>query len=108
MFRPAPAAAPPVPPPPAPHAALAPHAATVGGSQQGVASYLSIAAGTCANNAAPMGAVLTVTNAAGVSITCKVVSRGPFVAGRVVDLAESTFAHLGSLSQGLVGVTVTW
>jgi rare lipoprotein A len=73
-----------------------------------VASYLAIAPGTCANNAAPMGTVITVTNGTGVSIQCRVVSRGPFVTGRVVDLAEATFSHLGSLSRGLVSVTVTW
>jgi rare lipoprotein A len=77
-------------------------------SERGVASWLSIAAGTCAENAAPMGAMLTVTNAAGVSITCKVVSRGPFVSGRVIDLAASTFSQLGPLTQGLISVTVTW
>jgi rare lipoprotein A len=73
-----------------------------------VASWLDIAPGTCANNDAPMGAIITVTNAAGISVTCKVVSRGPFVVGRVVDLARSTFAKLGPVSQGLVGVSVTW
>jgi len=73
-----------------------------------MASWLdTIPAGTCANNTAPMGATITVTNLLGVSVTCKVVSRGPFVAGRVVDLAKSTFALLGSLGQGLVTVTVT-
>jgi rare lipoprotein A len=55
-----------------------------------------------------MGSVITVTNGAGVSVTCKVVSRGPFVTGRVVDLARSTFAALGPVSKGLVTVTVSW
>jgi rare lipoprotein A len=55
-----------------------------------------------------MGSVIKVTNAGGVSVTCKVVSRGPFVTGRVVDLAKSTFAQLGPVTQGLVGVAVTW
>ncbi len=78
-------------------------------AKQGVASWLdTIPAGTCANNDAPMGSTIKVTNAAGVSVTCKVVSTGPFVAGRVVDLAKSTFAQLGPVSQGLVGVAVSW
>jgi rare lipoprotein A (peptidoglycan hydrolase) len=84
------------------------HGATTSRSTQGVASWLDIAAGTCANNDAPMGTILTVTNAAGISVTCKVVSRGPFGLGRVVDLARTTFARLGPVSQGLVGVSVTW
>jgi rare lipoprotein A (peptidoglycan hydrolase) len=55
-----------------------------------------------------MGSLISVSNASGVTVTCTVVSRGPFVAGRIVDLAEPTFAHLGSVSRGLVTVTVTW
>ncbi len=125
-FRPpaAPAArAPTAPTPPAGRGAPAPppavplvrpptpppvHATGGRGAQQGIASWLDIAAGTCANNAAPMGTVITVTSSTGVSIQCKVVSRGPFGPNRVVDLAATTFARLGSLSQGLVSVTVTW
>jgi hypothetical protein len=102
--RPAPRVLVPVPPVVVPHVTSAAQAV-----QGGVASWLNtIPTGTCANNGAPMGAVITVTNAVGASITCKVVSRGPFVAGRVVDIAESTFAQLGSVSRGLVGVTVSW
>jgi rare lipoprotein A (peptidoglycan hydrolase) len=82
--------------------------APAGRSTQGVASWLDISAGTCANNDAPMGTVITVTNSLGVSVTCKVVSRGPFVSGRIVDLARSNFAALGSVSRGLVTVAVTW
>jgi rare lipoprotein A (peptidoglycan hydrolase) len=82
--------------------------APAGRSNQGVASWLDISAGTCANNDAPMGTVITVTNSLGVSVTCKVVSRGPFVSGRIVDLARSNFAALGSVSRGLVTVAVTW
>ena len=92
----------------APPAVRAARPAGTGWAQAGVASWLDIAAGTCANNAAPMGAVITVTNAIGISVTCKVVSTGPFVAGRVVDLSRTTFAALGSVSSGLVSVTVTW
>ena len=82
--------------------------APAGRATQGVASWLDIAAGTCANNDAPMGTLITVTNSLGVSVTCKVVSRGPFVSGRVVDLARSNFAALGSVSRGLVTVAVSW
>jgi len=81
---------------------------TVVGRTSGIASWLNIKVGTCANNDAPMGAVLTVTNSAGVSVTCVVVSRGPFVPGRVVDLAKGTFAVLSPTSQGLVNVSVSW
>jgi hypothetical protein len=94
----------PISPSPVPPAAI-----RSGPTASGVASWLNtIPAGTCANNAAPMGSVISVANLEGVTVTCTVVSRGPFVAGRIVDLAEPTFAHLGSVSQGLVSVTVTW
>jgi len=85
-----------------------PRATTPSRSTAGVASWLDIAAGTCATNDAPMGSVITVTNGVGVSVTCKVVSRGPFVTGRVVDLARSTFAALGPVSKGLVTVVISW
>jgi rare lipoprotein A (peptidoglycan hydrolase) len=78
--------------------------------QSGLATWLdTIPAGTCANNAAPMGAVLTVTDVyTGQSVTCQVVSRGPFGPGRVIDLAKNTFAQLAPPSQGLIDVRVTW
>jgi hypothetical protein len=78
--------------------------------QYGVASWLdTIPAGTCANNVAPMGAILIVTDTdTGASVTCQVVSRGPYVSGRVVDLEEETFARLAPPSQGLINVRVTW
>jgi rare lipoprotein A (peptidoglycan hydrolase) len=56
-----------------------------------------------------MGATLTVTNmATGMSVSCVVVSRGPYGAGVVVDLAEATFAVLAPPSQGVAYVRVTW
>jgi rare lipoprotein A len=55
-----------------------------------------------------MGTILTVTNGAGVSVTCRVVSTGPFVTGRVIDIAKSTFSKLGPTSRGLVAVGVSW
>jgi rare lipoprotein A len=103
---PAPAPASPTPAPRAPEAGAQPSTAQ---AKQGVASWLdTIPAGTCANNEAPMGATIRVTSLGGQSVTCRVVSRGPFVTGRIVDLAKSTFAQLSPISQGLVGVSVTW
>jgi rare lipoprotein A (peptidoglycan hydrolase) len=56
-----------------------------------------------------MNAILTVTDVhTGASVTCQVVSRGPFGPGRVVDLAIETFSQLAPPSQGVVDVTVTW
>lgn len=105
----------PVPPttrPPAPPTTQPPPPTTQppGNLQYGVASWLDIIpTGTCANNVAPMGAVLTVTDTdTGGSVTCVVVSRGPYGAGRVVDMAVATFARLAPPSDGLINVRVTW
>jgi rare lipoprotein A (peptidoglycan hydrolase) len=80
-----------------------------GKSQEGTASYYGASDGACAHNSAPMGAVLKVTNLAnGRWVTCTVRSRGPYVDGRVVDLAKSTFAQLAPTSAGLINVRVEW
>jgi hypothetical protein len=98
--------------PPAPPTTQPPPPTTrpPGNIQYGLASWLDIIpAGTCANNIAPMGAVLTVTDTdTGAAVMCQVVSRGPYGSGRVVDLAVETFAQLVPPSQGLINVRVTW
>jgi hypothetical protein len=77
--------------------------------QYGVASWLdTIPTGTCADNAAPMGATLYLSTASGATATCRVVSRGPFGLGRVVDVAKATFARLAPPNLGLVDVQVSW
>jgi rare lipoprotein A (peptidoglycan hydrolase) len=55
-----------------------------------------------------MGSTITITTVSGAKATCRVVSRGPFAPGRVVDLAKATFALLAPTSQGVVDVRVTW
>jgi len=90
---------------PVPRAANPPSASL----KAGQATWLdTIPTGTCANNDAPMGALITVTNLTGTSITCRVVSRGPFAAGRIVDVARSTFRTLAATSQGVISVAVSW
>jgi rare lipoprotein A (peptidoglycan hydrolase) len=78
--------------------------------ESGDATWLdTIPTGTCANNDAAMGEVISVTAVGtGVTVTCRVVSRGPYGAGRIVDLAEATFALLAPPSQGVVAVRVSW
>jgi len=78
--------------------------------EDGQATWLdTIPTGTCANNEAPMGETITVVSRdTGASVTCKVVSRGPFWPGRIVDLAVGTFAQLAAPSIGVINVTVSW
>jgi len=78
-------------------------------SETGGASWYQAPDGTCANNAAPMGAVVTVTDlSTGRSVTCQVTSRGPFASGRIIDLAETTFSRLAPAATGVIEVRVTW
>jgi rare lipoprotein A len=85
-------------------------ASSTGNVQEGNASYYDNApAGTCAHRTAPMGTILKVTNLAnGKSTTCKVADRGPYIAGRVVDLSKPTFAEIAPLSAGVIKVRVEW
>jgi rare lipoprotein A len=78
--------------------------------QEGDASYYeNAAAGTCAHRTAPMGTILKVTNLAnGKSTTCRVADRGPYIAGRVVDLSKPTFAEIAPISAGVIKVRVEW
>jgi rare lipoprotein A (peptidoglycan hydrolase) len=89
-------------PPPAP-------AAQGANSESGKASYYSYKAGGCAHRTLPKGTVVTVTNTAnGKTTTCVVNDRGPFVAGRIIDLDVSVFTQIGSTSSGVLNVRISW
>jgi rare lipoprotein A len=78
-------------------------------SQQGKASWYEAPNGTCAHRTLPMGTILTVTNLAnGQSLTCRVADRGPFVAGRIIDLDRGDFNRIASDSQGVIDVRIDW
>ena len=78
---------------------------TVGGIVEGKASWYD---GTgAASNDFLMGSRIRVTNTATDEyVDSTVVSTGPFVAGRVVDLNRSDFAAIADLSTGVINVTV--
>lgn len=60
-----------------------------------------------ASNDFPMGTVIRVTNAdTQAYVDSTVVSTGPFVPGRVVDLPREDFAKIANISSGVVRVTV--
>ncbi|MBI2416060.1 MAG: hypothetical protein HYV33_05380 [Candidatus Kerfeldbacteria bacterium] len=60
-----------------------------------------------ASNDFPLGSVIRVTNVSTqASVDSTVVSTGPFVPGRVVDLPRDDFAKIADLSAGVVAVTV--
>ena len=86
-----------------------PGPAGAGGSQEGGASWYHYKPGTCAHRTLPKGTVVTVTNlTTGRSATCTVADRGPFVAGRIIDLDRSVFLAIASGNQGVVRVRIAW
>jgi len=81
----------------------------VAGAGGGGASWYHYRPGTCAHRTLPKGTVLKVTNlATGQSATCTVADRGPFVAGRIIDLDRSVFLAIASGNQGVVRVRIEW
>jgi rare lipoprotein A len=100
--------------PPVTTTAEAPAPASVvtsgGNSESGEATYYAsyFPAGGCASPDLPKGTVLTVTTASGASVVCTVDDLEATNPGRVVDLSPAEFSELAPLSQGVVGVTVSW
>lgn len=103
-------------PPPAPPA--------TGHSQTGEASKYSAAlageatasgepydpdALTAAHRTLPMGTRVTVTNVAdGRSVVVRINDRGPFVAGRIIDLSQAAFSRIGRAGSGVIDVRIRW
>ncbi len=62
---------------------------------------------SAAHRTLPLGTVVDVTNDKnGRSVRVKVNDRGPFVAGRIVDLSKAAAAEIGSVGDGVVPVTL--
>lgn len=77
--------------------------------QTGEASWYDAPDGTCAHRTLPFGTILTVTNLAnGAKVDCRVADRGPFIAGRIIDLAKTTFDNLAPPSSGVIDVRIEW
>lgn len=75
----------------------------------GVASYYKAVSGSAANLSLPIGTKITVTNLAnGKSVSETVTNRGPFVAGRMIDIPYVDFAAIGNPSAGIMNVQLSW
>lgn len=62
---------------------------------------------TCAHRFYPFGTHLKVTNLSnGKSVIVKVIDRGPFGRGRIIDLSWGAAKEIGMLSQGVASVKV--
>jgi peptidoglycan lytic transglycosylase len=77
--------------------------------QEGGASWYDYRAGECAHRTLPKGTVVTITRLdTGARATCVVTDRGPWGAGRIIDLDRGTFAQLADPSTGVIQVRITW
>ncbi len=62
---------------------------------------------SAAHRTLPLGTLVDVTNEKnGKRVRVKVNDRGPFVAGRIVDLSKAAAAEIGSVGDGVVPVTL--
>jgi rare lipoprotein A len=62
---------------------------------------------SAAHRTLPLGTVVDVTNEKnGKTVRVKVNDRGPFVAGRIVDLSKAAAAEIGSVADGVVPVSL--
>lgn len=62
---------------------------------------------TCAHRTLPFGTLLKVTNQKnGKEVVVKVIDRGPFVRGRVVDLSYAAAREIGMIGAGVASVSV--
>jgi rare lipoprotein A len=56
-----------------------------------------------------MGTIVKVVNLAnGLSTTCRVADRGPYVNGRIIDLDREDFDRISSASTGVIDVRIEW
>lgn len=63
---------------------------------------------TAAHRTLPFGTKVLVTNQAnGLSIVVTIADRGPFIAGRIIDLSPDSFAKIAGLGSGVVQVSMT-
>ncbi len=62
---------------------------------------------SAAHRTLPLGSIVDVTNERnGKTVRVKVNDRGPFVAGRIVDLSKAAAAEIGSVGDGVVPVSL--
>jgi rare lipoprotein A len=62
---------------------------------------------TAAHRTLPFGTTVRVTNARnGKSVTVRINDRGPFIAGRIIDLSYAAAKSIGLLSVGQVSVAI--
>lgn len=62
---------------------------------------------TAAHRTLPLGSVVRVTNPAnGASVLVRITDRGPFIAGRIIDLSQAAARQIGLIQKGTAQVRV--
>jgi resuscitation-promoting factor RpfB len=78
-------------------------------AQTGVATWYERDGMVAAHKTLPFGTEVTVTNVGnGRRVTVVINDRGPYAAGRIIDLSDDAFAALAPLSRGTINVRITW
>jgi resuscitation-promoting factor RpfB len=78
-------------------------------TQSGVASWYHRSGMVAAHKTLPFGTQVKVTNTAnGRSVVVVINDRGPYVAGRIIDLSDDAFAQLAALGSGTINVRIAW
>ena len=62
----------------------------------------------CAHKSLSPGTNVKIVASNGRTTYCRVDDRGPYVAGRIIDLLPHQFDDLTSLSRGTISVTISW
>lgn len=77
--------------------------------EEGQASWSDLGTGMCHHRTIAFDTVIRVTNTTtGTSATCTVSARGPYVAGRIVELDRSVFSEIAPTNAGIVTVRLEW
>jgi rare lipoprotein A len=64
---------------------------------------------TAAHKKLPFGTKVTVTNVSnGKSVTVRINDRGPFVAGRIIDVSKAAAKELGMINAGVAKVKIKY
>jgi uncharacterized protein YabE (DUF348 family) len=78
-------------------------------TETGVASWYHRVGMVAAHKTLPFGTQVRVTNLAnGRSVVVVINDRGPYIAGRVIDLSDDAFAQLAPLGAGTINVRIAW
>jgi len=81
------------------------YSASLDGSRTASGGAIHLSDLVAAHKTLPFGSLVKVTNEAnGKSVVVKIVDRGPYVAGRVIDLTPAAFGQIASLSSGVISV----